>query len=674
MSDSPLLQPNVLAMPELLLPTEPEGPEPYPGDTRELLTQCVAWFEAAEMSCAPARLLSERDEDYYNGAQWTAEEQRILGERGQPTLTNNYIRRKIDLLTGLERRARSDPKAFPRTQTEEGRADAATQVLRFISDDNAFDVVRSEAYKNLLIHGFGAAEVVVEEGADGPDVRINHVPWSRIFHDPHSSKPDFIDARYVGFVLWKDREEVLEEWPGSEGVLETSMGAPAGNFGTYADKPRTAVAWTDSRRTRVRVVQIYFRKGEDWWTGTFSRGGWLSEPRLSGYLDKRGRNACPLLMQSAYVDRENNRHGVVRDLISPQDSINKRESKAMHQLSVRQVLAEEGAVEDEDAARREFAKPDGWIRVNPGLKLDILQNQDLHVGQMQLLQHAVAQMNAAGPNAAMAGNDPRDQSGRAIMAQQTGGAVQNEHLADALRQWTRRVYEAAFMAARQYWPAEKSIRVTDDEKRARYITINRQIMFGQQLAEMPEDRRAAEMQRLGIVPGDPRLQEWVVENGIGDLNVDITVEEGPDTPMVQAEQFRDLTGLASSGMLAGVPGPVLAKVLIKASSLRNKDELVEMIDAAQQQAQQAAAAQAQQATEMQQAQAPLMQARAEVEMRRLAADAALKEAGAANKQADTVERIHKLAIHPSTPGPSVVAVPDPVSPLGVPFDEGLMTP
>ena len=58
-------------------------------------------------------------------------------------------------------------------------------------------------------------------------------------------------------------------------------------------------------------------------------------------------------MQSGYVDRDNNRYGAIKDMIGPQDEINKRRSKALHLLTMRQVVAEQGAVEDVDAARAE---------------------------------------------------------------------------------------------------------------------------------------------------------------------------------------------------------------------------------------------------------------------------------------------------------------------------------
>ena len=113
-----------------------------------------------------------------------------------------------------------------------------------------------------------------------------------------------------------------------------------------------------------------------------------------------------------------------RDLISEQDEIgNKRRSKALHLLSVKQVVMEDGAVADIDKARREVARPDGLIVINPGMKFEITDGADLAEGQFKLLEHATGEMQASGPNASMSGTDPRELSGRAILAQQAGGSA-----------------------------------------------------------------------------------------------------------------------------------------------------------------------------------------------------------------------------------------------------------
>ena len=154
------------------------------------------------------------------------------------------------------------------------------------------------------------------------------------------------------------------------------------------------------------------------------------------FKDRKGKSTSGLILQSSFIDRDNQRYGAVRGLIGMQDEINKRRSKALHLLSVRQVIAEQGAVQDVDKARREVARPDGYIEVMPGLRFEIEQTADVASGQFQLLQHATAEMQLSGPNGAMSGTDSRELSGRAIQAQQAGGAAQNEPLAGtALRYW-----------------------------------------------------------------------------------------------------------------------------------------------------------------------------------------------------------------------------------------------
>jgi hypothetical protein len=541
--------------------------------------------------------------------------------------------------------------AYPRTPSEEERADAATQALRFIADDCNMPIVRSAVYQNMLIQGFGGAELGLEDdGKGGANITVTHVGWERLWHDPHARAADFTDARFLGLVLWMDRDQLQDMYPDADDVIGDSF---AEHFGSYDDKPGV-VMWRDNTRERVRVVQCYFREKGEWWGATISRAGFLAEPQQSPFLDRKGRSACPLILQSAYVDAENNRYGAVRDLISLQDEINKRRSKALHLLSVNRVIAEAGAVDDEDAARREMAKPDGWVNVNPGLKLEVQPGGDLAVGQFRLLEHATGEMQASGPNASMAGNDPRELSGRAIIAQQQGGAAQNEPLSDSLRQWTRRVFEMCWMAARKYWTAEKFLRVTDDSGKTRWLAINRQVTLQDELAAMPPPQRAMAMQQMQLVPGDPRLQQVVrTENEIGEMEVDITIEEGQDVPAMQMEQFQQLAQLAGS-----MPGLIPPDVLIAASSLKNKAELLERMKEAQQ-----AQAKAQQAA------APVQQAMAQADVAVKQSQAQLNEARANDLGHASIQKIaavHKsVAESPAIPDVGLVGMPaEPPGPNG----------
>ena len=618
--------------------------DPMGGD-RDLLTKLLRDFDGAEEASYDARLQSEECRDFRQGKQWTAAQAAVLRARNQPLTWNNVIGRKIDLLCGMERRGRSDPKAYPRTPDQENRSDVATQVLRYVSDDQRYDVVRSSVYENMLVEGYGGAEVIVEpDDADKAAlmgstsmtpqqpsyrIQINHIPWERLFHDPHSQHKGFSDARFLGMVIWLDWDEALERYPGCQDVLETSSASNGALSGTYEDKPRWFTAWTDSGRTRVRVVQMHYKRGRDWWVATFTKGGFLEEPMKSPYMDRHGNAACPLIMRSARVDRNNNRFGIVPDMVPLQKSINSRESKLMHSLNVTQLLLENGAVDDVDKARREAAKPDGVIVRNKGFEFEVRKDSAEIEGQFKLLEYTIAQMNVAGPNAAMSGKDPREQSGRAIIAQQSGGQMENEPLADELRQFTHKIFEAVWMRVRQFWTSQKMIRVTDSDRNVQFLGLNHPVTLADELQKMDPAQAQQVIARMGLQgPQDLRLQQVVrVENQIDDLDVDITIEEGPDTPSLQIEQFQQLMQLPPQILMQFPP-----EVIIKASSLRNKDDLLK--DMQEFQKQKEASQQGQQA-----AQAAMQQA----QVAKAQADAADRIAQAKDRGAQTLERLHSMA-------------------------------
>jgi hypothetical protein len=631
----------------------------YPGDIDELHTRLVQWFEDAEHTSREEREDANKARSYYDGYQWTKAEQDALAKRGQPEITINKIHSKVSLLCGLERKARTDPKAFPRTPQEEDRADAATQALRYIADNNDYSISRSVVFEEMLVEGYSGVELRLEDdGRGGADIRIEHVPWDRLFYDPHSRRPDFSDARYVGVVVWMDREQVTEMYPHADDVIEASFGTGSGvSFGSYNDRPENAV-WSDNRRTRVRVVQCHWVSNGTWWQATYSKSGMLTDPVASPFKDRRGKSACSLLLQSAYIDRENRRYGMVKNLLSLQDEINKRRSKALHLLSVHQTIAEKGAVKDVDEARQELARPDGYLEVNAGMRFEVLPGGELAAGQFQLLQHATAEMQLSGPNAAMSGTESRELSGRAILAQQAGGATQNEPLADSLRWWSRRVYEMAWMAAREYWTGERWLRVTDDLGELRWVGLNHPVTLGEQMtkqiAQMPEQQRQAAMQQLQQAAANPQMQMQLqqvvdIENDITDLDVDITVAEGIDVPAMAAENFQTLVQLAGLQ-----PGLIPPEVLIAASSLRDKDQLLAMMK-------QHAEAQAQKQQRMQ----PLIERNAVAEVSGKEAKAAADFALAKERGVNTVKGLHSMHSDFSAPpsGEPWVA-PDAPSALG----------
>lgn len=577
---------------------------------------------AADLTSA-ARELSERDRDYYDEHQWTAEEIAVFKKRKQPIITANRIKRKIDAMVGIEQRSRVEPRAFPRNPNDEEAADIATKALVFVDDNTRFDSKKSAAFENMLVEGYGGVEVVVEEKRGQMEIAINRLRWEEIFFDGHSREKDFSDASYLGYQKWMSLDAAVdlygETYEGGDlEELLTQMMSYTQDGETYDDRPRenSNFMWADKRLKRVRVATMYYRKKGVWYLAIFCGGGEIFNGE-SPYQDEDGKPCCPIELMTAYIDRENNRYGVVRGMISQQDEINHRRSKSLNDASRRNTIGVKGAVDSVAAMKRERDTTGGHIEINAeafedaarvGMKpFEILSNQDQAAAHFQLLQEAKNEIDLVGPNPALVGQSASSASGRAIMAQQQAGLAEMSPIYDSLRDWTIRVYRAIWARIRQYWTEERWIRVTDENEAPEWIGINRTV--GQQYAQGPDNM-------IYLVPQ--------VENAVAEMDMDIIIEDAPDYVSLQAEQFEQLSNMASQGI------PVPPEMIIEASSLRNKAQLLERLKEDREQAM---------AAQMQQGQAMAMaeQQRAQIEAMKGQASAQKDMAYAQKTMAEVAE-------------------------------------
>jgi hypothetical protein len=565
------------------------------GDKEAVLQKMIRYYESYEASTQDSRNLAHKSRRYYNGQQWTEGERRILADRGQPVITINRIASKVDYVSGMESKSRVDPKAHPREPNDEPAANVATATIQYVCEENDFHNEWSLSFENGFIEGTAAMEVKIEAALEDEGegrIIVRHVPWDRVVIDPHSRFLDCRDAKFVGEVIWMDVEDAMEEWPDHEALLEHAGNSSSSYDDTTEDRPRWAVQDKNERK-RIKIVHMQYRKGREWWTCTFVYGGFLEEPMVSPYLDRWKVPTKTLHLMSVKIDEENNRYGAIRHLLDPQDEVNHRRSKALDLLSRRQTIREKGAVDDPLKMKTELARTDSDLEVNPGKRFEIIPNTDMAAAQFQLLAESKGEIDAIGPNAALTGREESVQSGRAIQAKQQGGAVELEVVFSRLRALKLKVYQAIWLCAKQFWSAQRWIRISGEDNRDVHLVLNKEVTAAEML--MRQGRLNPD-QLSEIMQASPEMamqlgQVVAVENNLGEMNADIKLDESPDFVTLAQEQFEQLANMAAAGV------QIPPQVLIKASGLRNKQELLDLIErggatpeqqqaAAQQQAQQ----------------------------------------------------------------------------------------
>jgi hypothetical protein len=596
------------------------------------LALLIAYFEDSEEVTQDSRKLSERDRDYYDNKQLTSDEIAVLKKRGQPEIIINRIQTKVNFLLGYEASQRTDPRGYPRTPMDEDAAGAFTDTLRYVRDKSDMPQVFSAAWEDMLVEGFCGAECgVIPDTMGDAEITIDNWPWDRLFYDPHSRKHDFSDARYLGGVIWMDEDEAIAKWPDGKNAIARTISEDGTQ--TYSDRPSWKQWSISGKRKRVRVVQMYYLQGDTWHWCIFTRGGKLAGGEVP-YRDEDNKSLCPMILQSAFVDRQNNRYGFVRALIGPQDEINKRRSKSLHLLMGKPFKYEDGALDDVDEAKAEMGKANGGIKVNPGFNFEFLDNSQELSGHLGLLQEAKNEIDLMGPNAVLQGKGERGSSGRAKMIDQQGGQTEIYRLIDRHAHFKRRVYKLIWAMIRQYWTKQKWIRVTDDENNIKFVGLNRPVTMAEDLLNQAvnngvdmEEAKAQIAQQAQDPMVRMQLQQVVrTENVPAEMNMDIILEEVPDSANLQQEQFEILANLAT----AGVVFP--PKVYVQASALRNKAEMLKVLEEAQSDPANQAAGQAQ----LEKLMAEIEKLKADIADTKASAIKKLAEADAVDKQFGTV--------------------------------------
>lgn len=526
-------------------------PSPPPLAPRKPADQLYKMYQAWEQTKTSSGEIQEQymASRYYNGKQWTDAEIKELKRRKQPVTTKNRVKRKVDFLVGVEQRLRRDPKCYPRTPVAEQAAYVGTAALRSVEDETKWPAVASDTSNEAMVRGIGAiwqgAKVIKGEAK----VCKHKVPSDRFFYDPCSELWNFADARYLGEWQWIDMDEAIEMLPFATERIETLARARAdgslsmvpqefGKINTWAD-------WVDSERRRIRLISIWY-KYRGVWMFDYLVGSISLCPEdydcKSPYMGEEEETDHPYQAWSPYVDEQGNRYGVVRDMIPVQDEINKRTSKMLYMLTVRQTQGEKGAIDDVDKMKMESAKPDGHIEYNKGFDFAFVDQTAQTQGQFELLQEAKAEIENLGPNPGLVGRGVEKQSGRAILAQQNSGMTELSPVFERMREWKLSVYHKDWRLIRQFWTNERYIRVTADPKAVEFLSINR-------------------------IVEDPMTGQVKVENAIAEMDVDVILDEGPDTVTMREELLAQLSD----------SGAVPPEILIELSSLPEKDVVLKRL-------------------------------------------------------------------------------------------------
>lgn len=177
-------------------------------------------------------------------------------------------------------------------------------------------------------------------------------------------------------------------------------------------------------------------------------------------------NRYPFVRRLAFIDKTTKSpYGVIRQIVDPQSDLNQRKNQALFMMATRQVVADEGAVEDKDDAIKQVAKVNGYIEVKKGARFEIRDNQALAGPHVQFAEMDSAYLKQiSGVTSENRGMGNSALSGIAIQSLQEQGTVITTPIIDNHQLAHQLEGELILSLCEQYINRKMQFRVTSDIK------------------------------------------------------------------------------------------------------------------------------------------------------------------------------------------------------------------
>ena len=173
------------------------------------------WFMEAEAGHSDNRAQAKKDEAFYLGDQWSAEDKAKLKKENRPALTFNEIFPIVNLVSGFQRQNRSDIIAYNVKGGTREIGEIITRLIKNIMYHSEGHYESSRQFDDGIIGGEGYLVLDVNYTKDliNGDLVISREKAENVLPDPNHKKYDMSDGLYVFILDWVEKDRLKALFP-----------------------------------------------------------------------------------------------------------------------------------------------------------------------------------------------------------------------------------------------------------------------------------------------------------------------------------------------------------------------------------------------------------------------------------------------------------------------------
>ena len=464
--------------------------------------------------------LAKKCDAYYRGEQWDDFDMQQLDDQGRPALTINTILPTVNAVLAEQSTKKADIQFKPRGGGNQDVADVLTKVYAQIADNNKLDWMEAQVFSDGLIQDRGWFDVRVDfdDHVNG-EVRIESKDPLDIIIDPDAKHYDPRTWNEIFETKWMSLDEIEETYGQKEAdqlrllaETGTTLGADSmefeeerygdtdeHNYGQqYAGDPENA---RSLRSIRVIERQYYRLKDCMYYVDPVTGDKRLvpynwNKKKREQFADQFGLDIIQKKMRkvrwtvsadtvilfddwSPYEHftlvpffpyfRRGKPFGMVRNLLSPQEQLNKITSQELHIVN---TTANSGWIVEGGSLSGMTADDLEEHGAETGLVLEYnrgstppakIQANQIPTGLDRIGQKAARNIKEiSGITDAMLGLDSPEVSGVAINAKQNRGSMLLQVPLDNLAKTRQYLAEKILQLVQAYYTEERVIQITDE--------------------------------------------------------------------------------------------------------------------------------------------------------------------------------------------------------------------
>ena len=547
--------------------------------------------------------IAQQCDAFYRGHQWDEADMAALDDQGRPALTINTILPTINAVLGEQTTRRMDIAFKPRGRGQQEIADVLTKLFMQISDNNKLDWIESQVFADGLIQDRGWFDVRIDfdDHIQG-EVRVTPKDPLDILIDPDAKEYDPRSWNEIFESRWMTLDEIEEQYGQDKADklrITVEQGSQLGTDSVEYEEQRygdtsASVEYNQGNTTNpeenrqlraIRVIERQYYKLKECMFYVDSVTGdmrevpynWSKKKRES-FADQFGLEILTKFTKkvrwtttadlvvlhdewSPYDTftlvpyfpywRRGRPFGMVRNLISPQEQLNKISSQELHIVNTTANsgwIVETGSLNGmtADDLEEHGAETGLVLEFNRGSSppAKIPPNQ-IPTGLDRISQKAAINIKQiSGISDAMLGTDSPEVSGVAIQAKQNRGAMMIQVPLDNLTKTRQYLAEKVLNLVQAYYTEERLIQITDETdplKRRQPMKVN-------------------EITPEGMIINDLTLGEY-----------DVIVGTAPARDNFEEIQFAEAIALRQAGV------PIPDDLIVEYSHLARKGEIAQRI-------------------------------------------------------------------------------------------------